>query len=416
MSSFRLALLSLWRRRFALGIAVTTIALSAACGGILLRLYRLSESRFSTLARGVDAVIGAKAGGIEILLGSLHDEGRFPGFLPQNLFETLKARATVRFEDGATAESSEIRSIIPFLYFARLDDFRVVATDDGLLTRSNPLVVKDGRWFASAGEIVLGASAARGHRVGENVTAKAWLGDDIGGESVPLTVVGILAPTGTAWDRLSFASLEQGRAVLAAHDAFLRRKSIWGPNVLQYFLVELRRDPQGEPRPGGFDSLEALINRRTVGQIIDVKEETRRLEELTGAGKQIGLFVTLFVLALGGLSVAALLMTRFESMTVQLSVLRALGYSRHEISAWLLWEGLLLGLGGCVLGAVLDAAALPFLRGLLGGALPPADLIDVSLWASAPIWIGVCVAIVLAVTIPLLRLERFDTHQSLRGL
>src|SRR4051812_11418281 len=98
MTPLRLARLSLTRHLFATAITVAAIGLSVACGGILLRLYLLSESRFEALGRAGDAIVGAKAGGIEILLGSANGEGAYPDYLPYKLFETLRAQQNVQFE------------------------------------------------------------------------------------------------------------------------------------------------------------------------------------------------------------------------------------------------------------------------------------------------------------------------------
>src|SRR6478609_3378488 len=130
MSSFRLAWLSLVRRRVATLITIVAIAISVACAGILLRLYHLSASRFDSIGHGWEAVVGAKAGGIEILLNSLNGEGPYPDFLPYVLFESLRAAQTVHFEDGAAADPKYLRTISPFVYFAKLKEFRVAGTDE----------------------------------------------------------------------------------------------------------------------------------------------------------------------------------------------------------------------------------------------------------------------------------------------
>src|ERR1700722_18505955 len=111
MTPLRLALLSLARRRVPTIITVVAIAMSVACAGILFRLYHLSASRFDSLGRGWEAVVGAKAGGIEILLSSLNAEGPYPDYLPYVLYESLRANRTVQFEDGHTSEPSYIRGI-----------------------------------------------------------------------------------------------------------------------------------------------------------------------------------------------------------------------------------------------------------------------------------------------------------------
>ena len=110
-----------------------------------------------------------------------------------------------------------------------------------------------------------------------------------------------------------------------------------------------------------------------------------------------------------------MLITRFEAMTLQLAVLRAIGYSRNVIGTWLIWEGLLLGLAGCALGALLDMSVFPVLRDLLGNALPPPELVDSSIFESLPIWALALVATVSAIFIPLIRLYRQDVHQALKS-
>ena len=113
MTTFKLAILNISRRKFTSSIAVISIALSVACSGILLRAYEMSSSRFSTIARSGDAVIGAKSSGIEILLGSMNNEGAYPDFVPYVLFESLRKEQS---SPGAYS-STKMISVTPFLYF-----------------------------------------------------------------------------------------------------------------------------------------------------------------------------------------------------------------------------------------------------------------------------------------------------------
>lgn len=394
-------------------ITVIAIGLSVACGGILLRLHQLSESRFSGLANGGDAVVGAKAGGIEIILGSLNGEGKFPDFLPYKLFESLRAEQAVTHGDGTVTRPSYIESIIPFVYFGKYDEYRVVGTDDTLHRHKRAgesLILTDGKWFAQSGEVVLGSAVAKDKmvRVGDSIQVHPWLGENALSSAIDLRVTGIIQPTGTQWDRTLFSSVNQAHQLFEQNFSAIANKSIWGPGVLHYFLVYLN--------PGGFAPLKALVNRRTVGQVVQVAEQKERLREISGVGKSVGLFVTAFVILLGGLSVCSMLVTRFEGMSLQLAVLRALGYTKNEISRWLMWEGLLLGVMGVILGAVIDSIGLPILRSLLGTALPPPDLVTSSVLDSTMIWIIAITATATSVIVPMARMSRQDTHSSLRGM
>jgi putative ABC transport system permease protein len=258
--------------------------------------------------------------------------------------------------------------------------------------------------------VVLGSTVAAeaGLKVGDSIKIQPWIGKNRTLPEVSLRVSGILLSTGSQWDRTLFSSIPEAHRVFEQNFSALADKSIWGPQVLHYFLVYLR--------PNGFAPFEALVNRRTVGQVVKVEDQKERLREISGAGRSIGLFVTTFVILLGGLSVCSMLITRFEGMSLQLAVLRALGYTSRELSKWLLWEGLLLGAMGVVLGALIDSIALPILRSLLGSALPPSDLVSSSVFDSAVIWIMAMVAIVASVSIPMVRMSRQDTHDSLKGL
>ena len=181
MKPLRLAWLNLVRRKGATAIALVAIALSVACGGVLLRLYLLSSSRFDTLARGGDAIVGAKAGGIEILLNALNLEGPYPDFLPYVLYESLKSKKAVHFEDNAQVDTEFTDQVIPILFFAKYKEFRVIATNEDFLKRvrpeDSPLLLK-GRWASGAGEVVLGSRIARveGLKVGDALTLQPWSG------------------------------------------------------------------------------------------------------------------------------------------------------------------------------------------------------------------------------------------------
>lgn len=298
MSPFKLAKLSLSRHLFVTIITVVSIALSIACGGILLRLNNLSESRFSSMGKGTDAIVGAKAGGIEILLGSLNGEGKFPDFLPYKLYQSLESEQTIKHGDGVSTTPYYIERIIPFVYFGKYNDYRLVGTNANFYNRryeSESLKLQSGSWFSSSGDVVVGSLVADKYnlKVGDTIDAAPWIGDQQISGKFSLKVSGVAQPTGTQWDRTLFSSVEQAQSILENHPEATSQISIWGSQVLNYFLIDLR--------PNGFSGLENLINKRTVGQVIKVSDQKERLQELSGTGKSIGIFVTTFVIILGGI-------------------------------------------------------------------------------------------------------------------
>ncbi len=412
MSSFRLAVLNLVRHRLSTTVALLSIALSVACAGVLLRLYELSGSRFSSLAHGGQVIVGAKAGGLELLLGALNAEGNYPGVIPLVLYQSLKAGSSVQFSDGVQEKTNYLQAVIPLLYFAKYEGFRVIGTDEGFVTRpdsQDSMSFSQGGWADTAGKVVLGAfvAQAKGLKVGDSIVVDRWNGiPEDSRTTISLQVSGIFQPTGTVWDNALFSNLDEARKSFDT-PAFLAH-SIWKNAVVNYFLIYVDKE--------AFPKVENLINRRTVAQAVWVPDEIARLKELTGTGRRLGFLMTVLILVLGGLGVTAMMVTRFEGLSVQLAVLRAIGYGRNSIAGWLIWEGILLGLAASLLGAILDGTTFPCIRDLLGAALPPAQMVRSSLAASAPVWLVAILATVCAVFIPLIRLYGQDIHKSLKGL
>jgi putative ABC transport system permease protein len=411
MNSWRLAWLHLSRRKVPTLIALLAISVSVACSGLLLRTYNLSASRFASMASGGDVVVGAKAGGIEIILSALNAEGPYPDFLPYVLYESLKSEEKVHFADGADSQPSYLEAVIPFVYFAKYKNYRVIGTDESFFTRprlSDSLHFAEGRWASGPAEVVIGRNIADEQQLhlGSEVVLNSWTGSESSSSEFKFQVVGILESVGSIWDHSLFSNVAQAQEIIGGRMS--PGQSIWKNSVLNYFLIYLK--------PNGLAPLKALVNQRTVGQVAFVPEEKQRLFELTGTGKKLGILIVSFIMLLGGLSVAGVLMTRFEAMGVQLAVLRALGYSRMTVTRWLLYEGLILGLSACVIGGLCDALFFPILRASLGSALPPADLVSSSILQSSPVWIIAIVFTILAVTVPLIRMYRQNIHISLRSI
>ncbi len=408
MTPFRLAYLNLFRRPLSTWIAILGISVAVATSGILLKIYTLSHSRFSTLANEGQSVVGAKAGGIDILLGSLNLEGGYPGFVPYNLFASIHSHQAVQFEDGAVSSPSYIRAVIPFLYFADFEGYRVIGTSADFIHRplnSDSPQLATGQWLKDGArdDVVVGSEVAKAQRltVGSEIRVHTAVGSVPEGFS--LHVIGLLAPTGRIWDYALFSSIEEAQLRLAKVD--LRDKSIWGTKVLNYFLIY--HGPEATP------GLRSLIDQRTVGQMISVQNEIEHLERLTGTGRNLGLLLTVLILLLSSASVATMMIARFESMAVQLAILRALGFQKVQIAYWLLWEGLILGFIAVVIGASIDFAFFPWIRSVSGLNLP--SYVPNPNLQSATVWLAAIAVTVLAVVLPLLRLYRQDVNAALKS-
>jgi putative ABC transport system permease protein len=411
MSPAKIAYLHLVRRKFSSLIVLAGIVLAVATSGILLRLYSLSNQRFTTLIHSGDAIVGAKSGALDLLLGMLNFEGDYPEYIPSNLYTTLKNQESIHFEDKATVAPNFIRAVFPFALVGKVSDFRVYTTSTDFFNfkeKDLPEIVSGGAPTA-ASQVAVGAEVAARLKVqvGDTLPARVWVGGEPFNEnSQTLKVVGIFKETHKAWDRIALANWDTAEKIFNENVMLFRTP--WGTNVMNFMLIYLH--------DGGFAHLDSLINRRTVAQMVSVGGAYAKLEELTGTGKELGLLVAAIILLLGFSSVASMMVGRFESMNVQLAVLRALGYSKNDLVKVLLYETLYLALTACLVGAFLDATIFPWLRSLLGANLPGEDIISMSIWTSWPVWVAVITGNLLSVLYPIWRISKQNIHTSLRSI
>lgn len=421
MSIIRLAWLNLVRHRTATALAVVALGLTVACTGILLRTARLADSRFATVAHAGDALIAAKGSATDAVLGALNAEGPYPRFIPLRLFATLVNEAW--YAAGRTAHAS---SVVPLVYVGKmgagaggLDGYRVAGTTEGFFTMPSPAprpVFATGGWTREEAGVVLGHAVARRERlgIGDPVAVAHWSADSMpsparsGLTPRVFRVSGILAPTGTAWDRLVFTNLVQAQSLLEEALPVAGQKTVWDSFVLHYVIVHAV--------PGGADSLGAMIDQQTVTQIVPVAETLEALRRLTATGRQVAAMMGLLSVILALITLSALMLGRFEGMTRQMTFLEATGWRQAELRRLLFWEGLMLGGAAVAVGGALDALAFPLVKAMLGTALPDSGPVPSTVWMSAPVWVVTVTATVCAAQAASWLVFRGRAQERLRGL
>ena len=413
MTPFRLSILNITRRKFTSVIAIVSIALSVACSGILLRAYEMSSSRFSTISKNGDAVVGAKNSGIEIFLGAMNNEGSYPDFVPYVLFESLRKEAVT---PGVYA-SCKLRAVTPFLYFGKYKDYRIIGTDESFINspvNGSNMNIESGRWAENEGELVVGHSVYSKEKmnIGGIININPWISSKKNfayhTKNLPFKIVGILSETKTSRDYALYSNVTQAQNVIRGSNTDSLKISIWGASVLSYYIVYL--DPEGK------DAFVNLINKRTIAQVIYPDEELVKLEEIMSAGKNMGMFITFLIILLAGLAIAAIMTSRFDSMKLQIAVLRAIGYRKKEIAMWLIWEGLMLGVLACMVGAMFDAGLMPLLISIIKTGIPENASSGISVFASYPVWVITIFATVTASFLPVFKIYKQDIHRALRSV
>ena len=194
------------------GVILTTISVALSVFVLLGVEHVRQESRssFASTVSGVDLIVGARTGDINLLLLSV--------------FRIGSATANVSWDSVVEIERHpRVEWVVPLSLGDSHRGFRVVGTtgdffDRYHFSRKQPLTFDEGGRFDLTAEVVLGASVANtlSYKMGDSlilshgVAATSFTHHD----QIPFTVVGLLAPTGTPVDNALFVSLE---AINAMH-------------------------------------------------------------------------------------------------------------------------------------------------------------------------------------------------------
>ncbi len=200
----RLGAQSLWNRRFVVALTVLSIALSVFLVLGVERLRTSAKEGFANSASGIDLIVAARGNPVQILMATVFGVGSTGPGIDWDSYEMITGLPQV---DWA----------VPVAMGDNHRGFPVIGTTPNYFTLlrhsgGQPLAFAEGRAFSEADGAVVGAEiAARfGYGVGTvivNAHGAGAVAFDVHDEA-PFTISGILAPTGTAVDRMVLVSLE----------------------------------------------------------------------------------------------------------------------------------------------------------------------------------------------------------------
>ncbi len=348
MTSFQMALLHFKRQKLQSTLIVLSLAMALTCSGLLLRVYALSQTRYNNLPSNVDAVLGPKSGGIEILLGALNMESKFHGVIPENLFRTLRAGANIQFEDGSLISSKNVtQSVIPITFIGTFQGHAIIATDESFFSETPPKI----------DEIWLGFRVAqeKDFKIGETLTVN--IKGTISKKEVQknLRIGKILGEQKNSWDEALFVNDKNIEPWFLETDV---NHPVWKNKILNYVLFKMNSQ--------GFTPLQSLVNDRTVSQLIWVDLEKKKLEELTSSAKDFGFMIVIVIFALAGFSIFGMMSIRSQALRVSVATLEAVGYLPNYIYSWIFFEALLVAASASFIAVILELVSFEFVKSLLG--------------------------------------------------
>jgi len=310
-----------------------------------------------------------------------------------SLYFTEPAIEAIEYGDVEALASEGLASVIPLHVRYEVGNHRIVGTTSDYLS-FRELEVREGRSFALLGEALLGARAAEALQVGSggSVTSTPAGAFDVAG-SFPLrmTVVGVLAPTGTPDDDAVFVDLRTAWVIDGighGHDEVTDLEPeeggvvVAGPTLLPY--TEITPENIGSFHFHGNESefpvdaaivIPADLRGSTLlqGRYLDTERPVHLVAPLTVVDDLVdtmfsvrdAVFLVAVGLGVATTATATLVMTlSIRLRRREIEAMKKIGVGRGRLAAILATEVL-----GVILAAVVLAGALTLLASRFGGAL-----------------------------------------------
>lgn len=203
----KLAIKSLIERKGSVLLSLLALTVSVFVLLGVEHIRHQAKESFASTVSGVDLIVGARTGQLNLLLYSVFRIGAPTNNMTWASFETL-------------TENPKVKWAIPLSLGDSHKGYRVIGTTPAYFKyfrygQQTPLTFSQGNKFKGTFEVVLGADVAKKlhYALGKTLTLSHGIGHTSFSQHKenPFTVVGILAPTGTPVDQtlhVSLASIE----------------------------------------------------------------------------------------------------------------------------------------------------------------------------------------------------------------
>jgi putative ABC transport system permease protein len=344
-----LAWKSLWNRRATALLTISAIAISVALLLGVQKLRTAARASFANTVSGVDLIVGARSGPLNLLLYSIFRIGDATANVSWKTYQKI-------------ATHPDVAWTIPISLGDSHRGFRVMGTDGNYFAHyrfggDHELKFSSGGPFHDLYDAVLGADVARtlGYKLGDSIIVAHGVGNVSFAEhkDKPFRVVGILAPTGTPVDRTVHVSLE---AITAIHIDW--QSGMQAPPGYRVSAAEARhRDLTPDTLTAFLVGMRSRVMTFTMQRAInDYRQEPllailpgvalSQLWELVGVADTALMIVAAFVVLAGLLGMLTAILTSLNERRREMAVLRSVGARPRHIFALLIAEaGLLAALG-----------------------------------------------------------------------
>lgn len=364
MIVLRLALQSLRARWLTALLSVLAIAFSVM---LLLGVEKVrngARQSFADTISGTDLIVGARSGGVQLLLYSVFRIGNATNNVTWKSYQDIVAHPDVEW-------------IVPLSLGDSHKGYRVLGTNQDYFKHyrfrgDQPLELAQGEVFDDLFDAVIGSEVARqlGYKVGDKIVIGHGLGSVsfLDHADKPFRVSGILEKTGTPVDRTVHVSLG---AIEAIHIDWQQGAPIPGQSVSADEVRQMELKPQAITA-----ALIGLKSRLAVFRVQRAINEYRQepllailpgaslqeLWELVHVAETALAIVSAMVVATAILGMVTMILTTLNERRREMAILRSVGARPVTVMGLLATEAGVLTLAGVILGTVLLYVGLFFAR------------------------------------------------------
>ena len=363
----RLALSSLWSRKGSVMLTFLAITVSVFVLLGVEQIRQQAKNSFGNTVSGIDLIVGARTGDINLLLYSVFRLGNATNNISWKSYQTIVTDPNVAWT-------------IPISLGDSHQGYRVMGTTTDYFThfrfgKDKPLVLDEGAPFSDLFDVVLGAEVARklAYQIGDRLVLAHGLGSTSfsNHEDSPFRVSGILKTTGTPVDRTLHVSLEgieaihdgweeDSEATTGAKDADSTATTELAPKTITAFMLGLKSK---------FDTfkLQREINTFRDEALLAILPGVTltSLWQLMSAMENTLLLISFLVLLASLLGLAAMLLASIRERQREIAVMRVIGASPWFLMSLIVAEALLVSLAATLTAILLLGITTGFLANFL---------------------------------------------------
>tara|TARA_R110001583_G_scaffold195483_1_gene374100 strand:+ start:7643 stop:8881 length:1239 start_codon:yes stop_codon:yes gene_type:complete len=344
----KLATKSLLQRRVSVSLTVMMIAVSVFVLLSVETIRTQAKESFSKTVSGVDLIVGARTGQLNLLLYSVFHIGQASNNISWQSYQQIAASPNVEWT-------------IPISLGDSHHGYRVLGTTTDLFTffhygKKQTLEFAQGHVFSGLYDAVIGADIAKnlGYQIGTNIILSHGVANTSFSQhkDKPFTISGILKPTGTPTDKTVYVGLQ---AIEAIHVDWKNGVKLPGSNTeindevlrtqsITAFMVGLKSklstfSVQRQVNTFPQEALMAILPGATLVQ----------LWQMLGSVEQVLLLISVLVLAGALLGMSNMLLVTIRERQHEMAVLRTVGASPWVIFLLIQLEAMLLVTSGILL-------------------------------------------------------------------